>query len=204
MASINREVRANGKVRYTVSWYTDHGRRRKYFRTREEAEAYEIPDARPPIHKWANRDRGPFHVLPICEAIRASVLVSESGCWEWQRSKTREGYGKVPVPGVWLAHRAAWIAFRGPIPEGYHVDHLCRNRACCNPDHLEPVTPQENVLRSPVSQAALNAAKTHCPKGHPYDEENTYRGRKSGRQCRTCLRVANHATYLRRKELAHE
>lgn len=70
------------------------------------------------------------------------------------------------------AHRAAYISAKGPIPDGYEVDHLCGNTLCCNPKHLEATPPKVNNLRS-KSYAAENAAKTHCARGHPYDEENT-------------------------------
>lgn len=75
---------------------------------------------------------------------------------------------------------------KGPIPEGLVIDHLCRNRGCVNPDHLEAVTQRENILRG-EGLAAANARKTHCPKGHPYSGENLYVVPSSGRrQCRIC------------------
>lgn len=113
---------------------------------------------------------------------------SEGGCWEWQGPKTQHGYGRLNVAGrYWYTHRLSYELHTGPIPEGMHTDHLCRNRQCCNPEHLEAVTPQENALRSPVTRASVNAAKTHCKYGHPLVEGNLVKRRGGkGRLCRTC------------------
>ena len=85
------------------------------------------------------------------------------------------------------AHRLSYERNVGPIPDGLELDHLCRRRNCLNPQHLEAVTHQVNMLRS-MSPAGEHARKTHCPSGHPYDEENTkhYRG---WRYCITCARL---------------
>jgi hypothetical protein len=94
-------------------------------------------------------------------------------------------------------HRVAYELLVGPIPEGLELDHLCRNTRCVNPEHLEPVTGRENLMRAVSSWAAKNAAKTHCPQGHPYDEENTKVKRDGGRACRACGRE-----FMRRKRAA--
>lgn len=108
-------------------------------------------------------------------------------CWEWTASRNHFGYGKFSKGNSWVrAHRFSWELANGPIPDGLVIDHLCRNTACVNPAHLEPVTHRENVLRGcgPVARAAR---ATHCPQGHPYDEENTYRRPVTGhRSCRAC------------------
>lgn len=115
-------------------------------------------------------------------------------CWEWQAGKTSDGYGvfNVEIDGVWIAlraHRVVYELFIGPIPEGLDIDHLCRNRACSNPDHMEPVTRGENTLRSPLTPSANNARKTHCLNGHEFTPENTFRQwGKGGRGCRACKR----------------
>lgn len=111
------------------------------------------------------------------------------GCWEWTGKRTLQGYGISPkILGTAFAHRVAWLLTRGPIPDGFHVDHLCRNRCCVNPDHLEPVYPLENTRRSRawLEAGRKNAAKTHCPSGHPYDEHNTLILARGRRDCRAC------------------
>ena len=107
------------------------------------------------------------------------------GCWEWTAAKTANGYGNFGVEGKFRsAHRFAYELLIGPISEGLHLDHLCRVRNCVNPDHLEPVTNLENIYRG--YGAARNRLKTHCPKGHEYNEENTYIDPRGWRNCRIC------------------
>ena len=112
--------------------------------------------------------------------------VDASGdCWEWTRGKTAAGYGRI---GNQYTHRLVWEFLVGPIPDGLEMDHLCRNVGCVNPDHLEPVTHAENMRRGHGNNAFRNA--THCKRGHPFDEANTYRFTtskgKPGRACRRC------------------
>lgn len=138
---------------------------------------------------------------PIRQRILESIEVDTNGCWRWQKYVSENGYGHIGVPGTtpkWV-HRVAYEAWIGPIPDGLHIDHLCRVRDCCNPEHLEPVTPRENVLRG-TGFAAEHAKRTHCPKGHPYDEENTYvRPGRGGRDCNTCRSMASRAKAKRLK-----
>ncbi len=109
-------------------------------------------------------------------------------CWLWLAGRISGGYSKFVIDQRQvLGHRVVYEDAVGPIPDGFHVDHLCRIRHCVNPDHLEPVTPYENFIRgqSPVRR---NIDKTHCKQGHPYNEENTYYG-PDGRKCRPCERA---------------
>lgn len=105
-------------------------------------------------------------------------------CWIWTEKRHPCGYGVVSKV---LAHRLAYQMFRGPIPAGLQLDHVCRQRGCVNPAHLRPVTIRENVL-APGSRSpqAVNRAKTHCVRGHAFDEANTYRW-KNKRLCLTCM-----------------
>jgi hypothetical protein len=118
----------------------------------------------------------------------------ETGCWVWQRSLHKQGYGyrasTDTADGLSrLAHRYYWQLVYGPIPDGLSLDHLCRNPPCVNPAHLEPVSHRENVLRG-VSLWAENAAKTHCKYGHSLDDAYVRINRNGypSRNCRTCVR----------------
>ena len=121
-------------------------------------------------------------------------------CWVWAASLDREGYGLFWFGRNVLAHRFAYVAVKGPIPEELEVDHLCRNRACENPQHMEPVTRQVNVLRG-ISFSAVNAVKTQCLRGHLFDERNTRIGTLGSRFCRECQREYRRS-YQRRRAKA--
>jgi hypothetical protein len=117
-----------------------------------------------------------------------------SRCWIWDGAETGAGYGffkygsTVRPDGLTstLAHIFAWQLLRGPVPDGLELDHLCRITLCCNPDHLEPVTHRENILRG-NGICALNFRKTHCKRGHEFDSANT-RFYRTSRICRACER----------------
>ena len=122
-----------------------------------------------------------------------------SGCWLWIGATTNE-YGRFNVAGInRKAYRVAYEALVGPIPNGLHVDHLCRQRCCVNPAHLEPVTQAENTRRgaSGANMARIQLSKTHCPVGHSYDAINTYVATTGSRECRTCKR-RRHREYMKR------
>ena len=110
------------------------------------------------------------------------------GCWFWKGARAN-GYGYVRWKGkVEPAHRVVYRILRGPIPEGKELDHLCRNRPCVNPDHLESVTSKQNTLRG-EGATAKNARKTHCKHGHRFTRANTYIIPSTGhRQCNICYR----------------
>ena len=112
--------------------------------------------------------------------------------WIWRGSKDGNGYGQMWVDGrLRPAHRIAYELFVGPISEGLELDHLCRVRDCVRPAHLEAVTRSVNVRRGlgPHMLAALNSTKTECLRGHPFDDENTYRRPDGDRGCRACMKI---------------
>lgn len=135
-----------------------------------------------------------FQAMPL-ERLRKFApkiqVNEETGCWEWLGNRHPDsGYGR-----IWYSkhddrsvHRVAYETARAPIPPGLVIDHLCRNRGCCNPEHLEVVTNVENVMRG-ESIAAQNARKTHCKRGHEFTPDNTYVGAQGQRSCRTCTRA---------------
>jgi hypothetical protein len=126
---------------------------------------------------------------PAVHRALARTTPTDSGCWEWDGPTDRRGYPTgTSVDGVrWVRYRLVCAAYHGPIPDGYEVDHVCTNNACLNPDHLEAVTPAENMRRR-------YALITHCPRDHEYTPENTrWDTRRSGRDaggktrhCRKC------------------
>lgn len=122
-------------------------------------------------------------------------------CWLWLGAKHPAGYGQAWDPSSHRrrgAHRMAYEGVIGPIPEGLELDHLCRVPACVNPGHLEPVTHAENMARGRhFDVGAVQRAVTHCPKGHPYSEANTYRYRGT-RECRACVRDRKREAYRAR------
>lgn len=147
--------------------------------------------------RW-KRNGDPLATPRFCtleERFWRYVEISETSCWEWTGALHR-GYGAFTVsqrPTVTVkAHRFAYSMLVGPIPHGLTLDHLCRNKRCVHPLHLEPVTMRVNVLRND-GPIAKNAAKTHCKHGHAFNAANTYiyrTGRRKGaRKCRTCERI---------------
>jgi HNH endonuclease len=123
----------------------------------------------------------------IAQRLTAGSRISGS-CIEYQASINEKGYGVIQVKGRRMfAHRLSYVLCHGPVPHGKELDHLCRNRACINPDHLEPVTRRENILRG-IAPSAINARRTHCTRGHELTPENTYHPpcEPNSRFCRAC------------------
>lgn len=121
----------------------------------------------------------------------SKVTLSDTGCWLWGGWRNHKGYGMFWYDGRDTpAHRWSYEHLVSEFDLSLDIDHLCRVRHCVNPDHLEPVTRQVNLLRGDTFNAR-NAAKTHCPRGHEYDSKNTYIKKNGGRSCRACRRVGS-------------
>ena len=128
----------------------------------------------------------------IKKYIQDRILVSNTGCWEWTKSLTHNGYAQATIKNKnWKIHRLSYEIYKGEIPIGLCIDHLCENRKCINPDHLEAVTQKENVFRSNKTLAGINLRKTVCKNGHLFSGKNLkiytkLDGRKM-RICKTCV-----------------
>lgn len=131
-------------------------------------------------------------VVLFYKKFMSKVTILSNGCWKWGGSLKKKGYGYFslwPCRKTISAHRISYMWFIGDIANGLTLDHLCRNRYCVNPSHLEPVTNKENILRG-EGLAAENIRKTHCAKGHEFTLENTYtRPGTKHRSCRECRRA---------------
>lgn len=136
---------------------------------------------------------------PVILLLAKATRDPETGCWHY-RPELRGTYGYSQFRGEG-AHRVGYRLLVGEIPEGRQLDHLCRERRCINPAHLEPVTRRENILRG-ISFSARHAVATHCVQGHPFDEANTFRraDRGGSRVCRTCGRLAQRAYKQRKRQ----
>lgn len=124
--------------------------------------------------------------LSQIERFERSVEKTEE-CWIWRGRIGSNGYGHFTVKRMpFTAHRVAYTLAKGPIEDGLVIDHLCRNRACVNPDHLEPVTQAENVQRG--LRGRLRTIRTHCPKGHAIEGYNAMPAKRGDPRCRQCNR----------------
>lgn len=131
---------------------------------------------------------------PAIERFLSKISVSENGCWEWTGGKSKDGYGIITINKKYiLTHRFIYEYFCGVLCPDLQINHKCKNTCCCNPLHLEQVTPQENVDYSRTEYLVAmkkiipwNKKKTHCKRGHEFTPENTYKQTKGGRMCKTC------------------
>mgnify|MGYP001567469602 FL=1 len=118
-----------------------------------------------------------------------SKIYKTDSCWNWIMGKSDSGYGRFSYNGKTVrAHRFSYELHNGKIPFDKEIDHLCRNRLCCNPEHLEAVNHLENVRRG--EDGFLQKSKTHCPKGHEYSGINLYIRKNGWRNCKECKREA--------------
>lgn len=133
------------------------------------------------------RSKGQVYRSAIDRLFEKFLPEPNSGCWLWTGAMSGNSYGSMSYEGrMQKAHRVAYKMFVGPVPEGMDLDHLCRTRICCNPDHLEPVTRSENLRRSPLMDR--RSANTHCLRGHEFTAENTMIRPNGWRSCRECMR----------------
>lgn len=120
--------------------------------------------------------------------LMTKVKISDSGCWLFIGAVGRNGYGRFRLERrLQLAHRASYKLYKGEIPIGHHLHHVCEIRHCVNPDHLVPVLPRVHLVElSPNAPAFINSRVTHCPKGHKYTVDNLYRDKRGSRECKAC------------------
>lgn len=156
-------------------------------------------------------DLPPYYRREVAGRLRRRIEFADNGCWLWTASTT-DGYGQMKVNGKYFrAFRLAYELFVGAVPEGLQLDHLCHtadetcaggetciHRRCCNPEHLEPVTVRENLLRGRGFNS-VNAAKTHCLRGHPLSGDNLYIEPKGSRSCKTCRAESTRRSQAKRK-----
>jgi hypothetical protein len=139
----------------------------------------------------SNACRGPGSRIPVEQRVMDKIDIdSDTGCWNWTSKINDNGYGLIASvvetgkrPIEQRAHRVVYEMHKGPIPEGLDLDHLCRNRKCVNPDHLEPVSRAENLRRG---SSEHSRGKTHCKRGHEFTPENTYWTKAGYRNCLAC------------------
>lgn len=146
-------------------------------------------------------------LLPLAERFNAKTVkdYNEWGCWYWDGETSPGDYGKLEIRqdgrriGTRVAHAVSWEIFAGrPVPESLELDHFlypdrCIGPRCVNPEHVRPTSRRINVLRGATGVGAINARKTHCPRGHPYDLVRSKRGRSGeliySRDCSRCKKV---------------
>lgn len=146
------------------------------------------------------------YILTDRERLLLKLKIDKRGCWIWYGQKNESGYGVYRRKG---AHRAVYEEFIGTIPLGLELDHLCKQKNCVNPNHLEPVTRAENMSRVDFSNHGKHLAeaqrrKTHCPQGHPYIPENIYYEKTPyrggiARRCKICQNAKSRKYYLKKQ-----
>jgi hypothetical protein len=172
-------------------------------------------------HLWRLRSNGdPLVSRRIVGDDEARLLMKidrrgPNECWPWLGGGSGDGYGQIRIKGAARrAHIVMYEMTRGPIPEGFILDHTCHkpsecdggdtcpHRLCCNPDHVEVTTREHNTSAERMS--SFHRRKTHCPQGHEYTTENTIGNKRSGRLCKTCSKKHKAAYRSRRSAVARE
>lgn len=129
----------------------------------------------------------------LTKRLKSKIHINDNGCWCWTGavfSKVNGKYAQIRMTSnekkscLRYAHRVSYEHFVGPVPEGKELDHLCRNTLCINPQHLEPVTHKENMLRR------VDINKKYCKHGHKMEDDNVYLNPKGARECRTCRKIS--------------
>jgi hypothetical protein len=137
----------------------------------------------------------PRYGRPPIDRVMEKVALTNTGCWEFNGARSSGGYGHIRVNGRLVAtHRLIYVFHRGDVPRDHELDHLCRKRSCCNPEHLETVTRGENVRRGHAYRM-----RDECRNGHRYDAANTYVTPDGHRSCRTCNNAATRRYKERRR-----
>lgn len=139
--------------------------------------------------------------MSVIERFLNKIQINDKGCWEWTSSKNNNGYGRFSVDGkMALVHRFIYEYYHGEITHNLRIHHLCYNRTCSNPLHLQQRTHKENVLDHDSSApSAINSRKTHCIRGHEFTPENTYLI-QNGRRCRICSNISVRAWQTNNKK----
>jgi HNH endonuclease len=123
--------------------------------------------------------------------VRLTLIDPNTGCWICVAGKNAYGYGVMHANGRTIqAHILSWTLKYGPVPKGMELHHMCENKLCCNPKHLEPITRAAHLMRSRRSLAFINKHKTHCKHAHEFTPENTllsHDGKQ--RRCKACARA---------------
>ncbi|MDP9904774.1 HNH endonuclease signature motif containing protein [Arthrobacter bambusae] len=175
------------KLAHRYSWFLHRGPVPRGMFVIQECENHSCVN---PKHLVLHRDKRK-KTDPAVRFWEKVEKVDPDDCWLWTASCTERGYGQFGLEGSSIgAHKWSWESVNGPVPNGLVLDHLCRVHRCVNPRHLEPVTIAENTRRAAVFDVygSVNSRKTHCPQGHPYDDENTYVSKAGSRHCRVCIR----------------
>jgi HNH endonuclease len=152
-------------------------------------------------HKFCSlKCKGQHQRLGRLDRFLAKIAVSSDGCWVWTAGVTRQVHGYAVYQGT-SGHAWSYRYFVGEVATGLELDHLCRNKLCVNPTHLEPVTPTVNKRRSNCV-SGINARKTHCKNGHAFTPDNIL-AKRGGRGCKACNRIACSEYWFRRRRFIY-